>query len=232
MRAVILAAGEGRRMRPLTEETPKSMLNILGKPLLERFLEVLPDEIDEIILVVGYKKEAIQDYFGDKFNGKKISYVFQKEQLGVAHALFLCKDLIKDGERFLYGYCDDLHSKKALEELIKYSLAALAMEHSDPKHFGVFEVDTSGNLLNIEEKPKNPKSNLVATGVYVLDSRIFDYDLVKDGEHGEYFITDNISRMAKDFDFKVVVADFWRPIAYPKDILAIEEEVAKGLLNF
>ncbi|MDP3880717.1 MAG: sugar phosphate nucleotidyltransferase [bacterium] len=228
MKAVILAAGEGRRMRPLTAEVPKPMIKILGKPLLERFLEVLPSEIDEIILVVGYKKEVIQDYFSSEFKGRKIRYVLQDQQLGVAHALFLCKDLVSDGERFLYGYCDDLHSKKAIEELIAYPLAALAMEHEDPTHFGVFELDSDGNLVNIEEKPKAPKSNLVATGVYVLDSRIFGYDLLKDSTHGEYLITDNISRMAKDFKFKVLKTDFWLPIAYPKDIERAEEAMRAG----
>jgi UDP-N-acetylglucosamine diphosphorylase / glucose-1-phosphate thymidylyltransferase / UDP-N-acetylgalactosamine diphosphorylase / glucosamine-1-phosphate N-acetyltransferase / galactosamine-1-phosphate N-acetyltransferase len=223
MKAVILAAGEGVRMRPLTEATPKPMIKVLGKPLLERFLEVLPDDIDEVILVVGYKRDQIQNYFGDEFEDKKIAYVVQEEQLGVAHALFLCKDLIAEGERFLYGYCDDLHSKKVLTKLIKHPLAALAMEYDDPRAFGVFEVDGDGNLVDIEEKPEHPKSNLASTGTYVLDSRIFDYDLVKDSKHGEYFITDNISRMAKDCKFKVVEADFWQPIGYPEDIKKAEE---------
>ena len=75
------------------------MLKVLGKPLLEHIIDSLPKEISELILVVGYKKEQIETYFGEKCNGKKISYIHQEKALGTAHALHLCKPFLEEGER-------------------------------------------------------------------------------------------------------------------------------------
>src|SRR3989344_8985294 len=110
MKAIILAAGEGKRMRPLTLTKPKPMLEVLDKPLLHWIIDSLPEEITEIILVIGYKGDQIKKYFGNSFGGRKITYIEQKEQLGTAHALKLVKPILKNGERFIFMYADDLHS--------------------------------------------------------------------------------------------------------------------------
>ena len=115
MKCIILAAGEGTRMKPLTNEIPKPMLKISGKPILEHILDSLPDNIDEVILVVGYLKEKIVNYFGDEFGKFKIKYVFQEGKLGTYRALELCKDLIINDERFLMMYADDLHGIEGLK---------------------------------------------------------------------------------------------------------------------
>src|SRR4030043_23266 len=94
--SVILAAGEGRRLRPFTETMPKVMLPVVNKPILEYVLDAVKNSgIDDIILVVGYKKEVIMEYFND-YEQAKITYVVQDKQLGTAHALLQAKQYIKE----------------------------------------------------------------------------------------------------------------------------------------
>jgi len=225
MKAIILAAGEGKRMRPLTLDKPKPMLEILGKPLLAHIIDELPEEINELILIVGYKADIIKNYFGNSYKEKKVQYVIQDKQEGTGHALKMCKAFIKEGEKFLVINADDLHDKKSIFESLKYPLAILVREVSDPGRFGTVLTNKTGKILGLEEKPAKPKSNLVVIGVYVLDSRIFSYieDLEKHPELGEYFLTDAIHNMAKDVDIKAVKSSFWAPIGYPEDLQKAEK---------
>lgn len=228
MKAVILAAGEGQRMRPLTLETPKPLLEVADKPLLEHIIDALPQEIDEIILVVGYLKDQIIKRFGKQFGRFKIRYVEQGEKLGNGHALFLCKDLLL-GERFLVLFADDLQSPEALKKMISHPLSMMVKEVSDPRRFGVVETDERGNAINIIEKPESPPTNLAATGAYVLDSRVFAYPLVKH-EKGEYFLTDVVTQMALSSPIKTVSTEFWIPIGYPEDLKKAEAILWAGKL--
>src|SRR3989338_3796895 len=136
MQAVILAAGKGTRLRPLTFKTPKPMVLLNGKPILERTLHQLPKEIDEVIMVIGYLGNKIKKYFGSNFAGKRIKYVVQKEQLGTFHALKQAKKFLKN--EFLILMADDIYSKKDLINLAKNEQAVLAREVSGPSEkFGV-----------------------------------------------------------------------------------------------
>src|SRR3989338_4439203 len=118
-KAVILAAGEGVRRRPLTNDKPKPMVVVLGRPLLHHILETLPDEIGEVILVVGYKGGQIKKYFGENFGRFKITYIHQPKKLGTAHGLWLCKDLLPEDERFLMLYADDMQAKEDIKNCLK-----------------------------------------------------------------------------------------------------------------
>ena len=221
MKAVILAAGEGVRMRPLTNNCPKPMIKILGKPLLHHIIEALPDEVNELILVVGYLGDQIEKYFGKQFGRFKIKYVRQKEKLGTGHALHLCKKFL-GREKFLMLYADDLQSKTDLTDLLKHPLALLVRRVKDPRRFGVVTADKKGRILEIVEKPEHPVSNLASTGVKVLDSRIFKYPLVQH-PNGEYYITYPLAQLAKEHEMMAVKASFWLPIGYPEDIKKAEK---------
>ena len=222
MKAVILAAGEGMRMRPLTLEKPKPMLEVAGKPLLHHIWEFLPHEIDEVILVVGYKAKMIKKYFGKSFLGKNIVYVYQKTKKGTADALFLAKPHLNPSEKFLLLYADDLHDKKSIERCVKTEQGLLVCPVKNPREFGVVIADAQGNIIEIAEKPKKPKSNIAIVGVYVLDNRIFKYKPPRK-KNGEYYLTSMIEQMIKDHPMKAIKTDFWHPVGYPKDLKTAEK---------
>ena len=206
---------------PITKTCPKPLVKILGKPLLEHSLEVIPDEIDEVILVVGYLADQIKNYFGERFGRFKIKYVIQSEKLGTAHALWLCRDLLA-GEKFLLLYADDLQSKDDIAKCLNHPLAILSKEVANPERFGVVIVDEKDNVLDLVEKPEFFISNLACTGVQVMDGRIFNYPARKH-ENGEYYITDSVARLAKEHEIKAVRANFWLPIGYPEDLKKAED---------
>lgn len=226
MQAVILAAGEGKRMRPLTLERPKPLVLVAGRPILEYIIDALPSEVDEIILVVGYKAEMIRAHFGDSYNGRRITYVHQGIPAGTGQALSMAAPLLRD-ERFLFMNGDDLHGTEAFTKALAYPLALLAATHDDPSKFGVLELREDGTLAQIAEKPEVPASNLISTGAMVLDKRIFGYEMVRH-ENGEYYVTHPLNLFAAEHPITVVTQDFWVPVGSPEDIPKAEHELRKG----
>ena len=226
MKAIILAGGEGTRLKPLTNNVPKPMVQVLGRPILEHILEALPKEITELLIVVGYKAEVIRDHFGFQYQDRKISYIQQDQRLGTAHALGLCRRYFSPNERFLYMVADDLHLAKALSNLLQHERGILVSKHAEPSRFGVVEVTEDNIVRGIEEKPEQPRSNLVSTGVYVLDTQIFNYPARLE-VNGEYYITSQVEKMLKDYPLTAVQTDFWHPIGYPEDIALAEDLLQK-----
>lgn len=225
MKAIVLAAGEGNRMRPLTEHIPKPMLTVLGKPLLEYILESLPDAITEYIIVVGYKREVLQDYFGIVYKGKSITYVIQEKKTGTADALKLCRHLLTDDERFLLTYADDIYDAESIARCLNHQYSLLVVETTEPERYGVVTLNTDGSVFDIEEKPTRPKSNLIAPGIYILDTRVFDYE--PSALNGEYYFTTMLDQFIKKRKVFAEKAVFWATIGYPHD-LEKAEEALKG----
>ncbi len=159
MQCVILAAGKGTRMRPLTEERPKPLVKVCGKTLLDHIVEALPSAVKELIIVVGYKGEMIREHCGTEFHGRKVTYVDQTEINGPAKALWLCRDLIKG--RFLFMFADDIHGKDDLARAVSYSRSILATTSDVPERFGVITRNPDGTIADMVEKPTSPASNLV-----------------------------------------------------------------------
>ncbi len=224
MQAVIMAAGEGTRMRPLTYETPKPMLLIKGKPLLEWTISFLPGEVDEVIIIVNYLADQIKSYFGDEWKGRKIKYVVQKELNGTGGAVHACKDLIRD--KFLVVNGDDLFFKKDLEKLSKEDLAAMAYRVEDPSRFGVFKMDAKGNLLDIIERPPTNENKLANIGAYVLNKKFFDYDLVPITEK-EFGLPQTLAKMTDKYKVKVIPTTHWFPVGNPDDLARAQTEIEK-----
>ncbi len=224
MQAVILAAGEGKRMRPLTLELPKPLVLVAGRPILEHIIDALPEGVDEIILVVGYKAEMIREYFGESYKGRRIRYAHQWMPAGTAHALSMTEPLLHD-DRFILMNADDLHGTRALREALSHPLSILVAEHTEPSKFGVVEVGANNTLRTIVEKPAAPPSNLISTGAMVLDKRIFTYEAARH-ESGEYYMTYPLNLFAKDHPIRVVTQDFWIPVGSPEDIAVAEARLA------
>lgn len=216
MQAVILAAGRGERLRPLTDEMPKPMLPVAGQPILEYTLSILPEEIDEVILVIGYKGEKIKNYFSPSFGFRKLFYVEQPKPLGTAHALLCVKPFLKD-KYFLLLYADDLYHPDDLKNCLGNTPALLVKETNRPERFGICLIDENNILCHILEKQPNPLSNLANIGVYFLNQEIFEIP-PPIMPNNELNLAGQIGFWAKYRPIKVIKAKFWHPIAYPKDL--------------
>jgi NDP-sugar pyrophosphorylase family protein len=221
MQCVILAAGKGTRLRPLTDTIPKPLVQVLGKSLLDHIVESLPSSIDELIIVTGYLEEKIREHCGDTFHGRKVTYVHQEEQKGTAHALWLCKDLLKG--RFLFMFADDLHGPGDIARATSYSRSMLTFTTNTPEKFGIVVRHPDGTLAEIIEKPEHAPSNLASTGVMVLDDNIFKYDPYAIETKGEYYLTNVLQEYARDYPMAVVEQNLWIPIGYPEDIEKAEK---------
>ena len=217
MQAVILAAGKGTRLRPITNEIPKPMVKVSGKPLLERTFNILPDVIDEVIVVVGYKKEKIMDYFGDSFGNLKIKYAVQEEANGTARSLDKARPFLEEGP-FIVMNADDLYHPYDLQRCAESDTpAALVAQTDHPQHYGICVVDDEGYLLNIIEKSDNPPTNLASTGAFLLNHGIFDIPQVQ-LPNGEYNLAEQIGNWASKEKIKVIKATFWYTISHPEDL--------------
>ncbi|MGZ4944854.1 MAG: bifunctional sugar-1-phosphate nucleotidylyltransferase/acetyltransferase [Halobacteriota archaeon] len=224
VKAIVLAAGEGTRLRPFTLTQPKAMVPVANRPILEYVIDSLARSgVTEISLVVGYKKEKVMNYFeGGKNFGVKITYVEQPQQLGTAHAIKLAEDSIED--KFLVLNGDNLISPEAIEEVLGNAsgdVTLLLTVKENVKGYGV--VTTEGpRVTQIVEKPGTDISHYINTGIYVFAPAVFnEIPYTKISTRGEYEITDTIQRMIeKHYDVTGVhTTSMWIDASYPWDLL-------------
>jgi bifunctional UDP-N-acetylglucosamine pyrophosphorylase/glucosamine-1-phosphate N-acetyltransferase len=207
MKAVIMAAGVSSRTFPITLTRPKPLVKVANKEILARILENLRGLAEEVLLVVGYKKEMIEGFLGGKDYGFRIRLVEQKEQLGTGHALLQCGQHLKG--RFIVMNGDDYFSKRDMEKCLAHRLAILTRKVDDPSKFGVCFADR-GTLKKIVEKPKIPISYQGNTGLYVLDDKIFDaLRRIKKSKRGEYEVTDALNLLAETEKIRIVDGEDW-----------------------
>ena len=225
MQAVILAAGRGVRLRPLTYHVPKPLIRVNSKSLLEHNFERLPNEIDELVIVIGYLGEQIINYFGDKFKGRKIRYIKQSKLLGTGHALGLCDQVLE--KRFLVLMGDDIYSNKDIMKCLEHDNCLLAKEMYSKCIGGRLKLDSNGHLENIVEGVHNHNKNLINTGLYVLTNNYFKYNFIILKNKKEYGLPQTLVKMAKDFPIKIEKAQEWLQI---NDINSIKR-IEKRLLN-
>lgn len=223
IQAVIFAAGKSTRTYPLTLTRPKPLLPVAGKALLAWQLEALQGIVDEVLLVVGYRAEMIREAFGDSWQGLRIGYVEQTEQLGTGHALLQCKERVRGGVLAMNG--DDLYDAADLARLAAADAGALAKTVEDPRRFGVFEVDGGGNIVNVIEKPESPPSNLAVIGAYRFPQSIFEIlEGTPKSSRGEIEITAALHRLAKAQRVPAIEArGHWLSVGYPWDLLNVNE---------
>lgn len=200
LKGVILAAGEGRRCRPLTQTRSKVMLPVGNRPFMEHVIIALAaNGIKDLYIVVGYQKERVMDYFEDGVDfGVKITYLEQTELLGTAHALRKAESYMD--KEFLVVNGDNLIDARAIKELIsaKGDNVILAALRSHSGDYGVLMVEQD-RVKAIIEKPGRPCSGILNTGAYKFSPAIFD-DLMRTpiSERGSYELTQTISQMIAD----------------------------------
>ncbi len=233
MQAVILAAGEGTRMRPLTYTRPKVMLPVANRPILEHLMEELAKAgVDEAVLVVGYRDETIRNHFGQEWDGVRIRYATQRKQLGTADALKSASHLLDDAFLMLNG--DAIVGSQDIREILKAgeggSMVLAVREVPNPQDFGVVVVE-DGCVRKILEKPESPPSNLINAGVYFFTRDILKYvEATKPSVRGEYEVTDSITMAIGDgVKFIPVEIREWLDVGYPWDLLRANEYLLSRL---
>ncbi|MFP3871361.1 MAG: bifunctional sugar-1-phosphate nucleotidylyltransferase/acetyltransferase [Candidatus Natronoplasma sp.] len=227
MKAVILAAGEGTRLRPFTATEPKVMIPVANKPILGYVVEALVENgITEIVMVVGYSRQRIMSYFGngDDF-GAEIEYVIQRKQPpsgGTAHALYQAKNKID--EEFLVLPGDNVISKETvsdlLEEMEEYSL--LITKSETPSKYGVVTLKRGGEEIeNLIEKPERSPSHLISTCICSFPPKIFDH-IEEAMNEGGYDIPSVFQRVLEEKSVKAITTtETWIDAVYPWDLLRV-----------
>lgn len=220
-----MAAGEGSRMRPLTDTTPKPLLKICGKTIVEHNIEDIVAHFDAIYFIVKYRKEDFKKYFGNTYQWKPIHYIDQIEQAGTGAAILSLKGNIS-GE-FVVVSGDDLYEASDIMKLANASgYGTLCKQVANPSDFGIFTVDASGRATGIIEKPVNVSlGNLANIGNHKFDDQIFaDLEKLPLSPRGELEITDLIHQYIHEWKYSVVEAiGRWITIGYPWDLLKANE---------
>jgi len=224
MKCVVLAAGEGKRMHPLTFTRPKVMLPIVNKPVLElNLLNLIDAGFSDFVFVVGYKSEMVRNYFkdGSKWN-VNISYINQGKPTGTGDAVKIVESFIDSSFIVLCG--DTVFLKKDIKKIVQNKDSMGLFKVDRPEDYGVVETKKE-KVIKIYEKMKNPFSDMINAGIYHFDKKIFNYlKKIKKSPRGEYELTDAINLMVKDISFKPLFLDYWKDLVYPWDLFDLNKE--------
>jgi NDP-sugar pyrophosphorylase family protein len=210
MDAVILAAGLGTRLRPHTLRTPKPMLPVKGRPILDWTLGALPRTVDRVVVVVHYLAEQIEIYLRQQTHITQWQAVPQEQPRGTGDALRRCQEHLHS-DPFLVLNGDDLYGGTDLAALAASGAGVLVHPVDEPRRFGIAFLRPDGTLERLVEKPDLVGRRQANTGAYLFPRAVFDIDIPLSAR-GEYEITDYVSTLAARRPVQVVEARFWLPI--------------------
>jgi UDP-N-acetylglucosamine diphosphorylase / glucose-1-phosphate thymidylyltransferase / UDP-N-acetylgalactosamine diphosphorylase / glucosamine-1-phosphate N-acetyltransferase / galactosamine-1-phosphate N-acetyltransferase len=225
LKAVVLAAGKGERLWPLTETRPKPLLPIANKPIVQQTLEALVDAgIRQMVLVTGYKGEAVREKFGDGSAFKlDIEYVEQKTPRGTADAVSAAQALLKGEDRFVVVYGDDYYEKQAVKDFLAEAdqnegITIATAKVEDAAQFGLVET-SNGRVTRIREKPVRNEPGLVNAGLYMMTNSIFSsVTKTTRSKRGEFELTDSLRILinhGEGVQSHVLAEGGWLGISYP-----------------
>jgi len=226
MKCVIIAAGEGNRMHPLTYTRPKVMLPIAGKPILEwNLLSARAAGLKEFIFVVSYKSEMVREYFGDgKPWNVKIIYVNQGKALGTAHAIGTIEPFVND---FIALCGDTIFGTHDIRQIVKKGTKIGLVKIDKATEYGIVELKGK-HVTKINEKMEYPSSNIINAGIYHFNKYIFDcIRKTEKSSRGEFEITDSINMLVNKEQMEGVFLKEWRDVVYPWHLLDANEELLK-----
>lgn len=219
MQAIILAAGEGKRVRPLTRSRPKALIPVANRPIIEYVIDaLLKNGIRDIVVVVGYRKEQVTRFLNQL--EVPVDVVVQTKQLGTAHALQCAESKIKGDFLVLPG--DNYIDPHSIARIAATTNAILVREHPNPSNFGVVMLQ-EGYVTDIVEKPEHAQSLMVSTGIYSLTKDIFSHIRGND-------LTDAIAAMIKDgIRVQGVPADDWQDAIFAWDLIKMNRRLLHNL---
>jgi glucose-1-phosphate thymidylyltransferase len=230
MKAIIPAAGIGKRLRPHTLTRPKVMLNVAGKPIIGHIADTLMDAgIDHLSIIVGYKKERVIDYFS-KMSGLKCTFPEQKEMLGLGHAVLYGLEDSEEPVLIILGDTIINTDYKAFISRDSHTLGVVQVE--DPRRFGIVETNEKGHVVSMIEKPENPPGNLAIAGLYLIKNqgklkRAIE-KLVRDDirTRGEFQLTDALKIMMDEGDiFTAAEIDSWLDCGKQETLLKTNRQI-------
>ncbi|NDK08829.1 NTP transferase domain-containing protein [Candidatus Gracilibacteria bacterium] len=228
MKAVILAAGEGSRLKPFTDNTPKPLIKIFGKPIIEYTFDAINDYVDEFIIIVKYKQSLFREKYKDKYKKVKITYVEQGEETGTGAAI---KNLNIQGDLLILNG-DSIFDKNDLEKLVKLpGYGCLVKKVSNPEKYGVFKLNKDDEAIEIVEKPEKFIGDLINLGAYKVNDKIIDYTKeVKKSIRGDIEITCALNKFLKNFSFKLKeIKGEFLDVSFPWDILGVNSYFLNNL---
>jgi bifunctional UDP-N-acetylglucosamine pyrophosphorylase/glucosamine-1-phosphate N-acetyltransferase len=214
MDAIILAAGLGTRLQPHTFTTPKPLLPIRGRPILDWTLGALPAAVDRVLVVVNYLAEQVEDYLGRQKHFGRWEAVRQTRPRGTGDAVRSCRDRVQSSH-FLVLNGDDLYGAADLADLARCPAGLLAHPVHEPRRFGIAFLKPDGSLKELVEKPDLDGEQLANAGAYAFPRTVFEHELQL-SPRGEYEVTDYVSYLARRGTVRVVPARFWLPIGTPE----------------
>jgi len=234
--AVVLAAGEGTRLRPLTRNRPKPMLPAADRPILTHVLDALVDAgIDHIHLVVGYKRDRVQNHFGPTFRNRTLTYHVQEKQLGSGHALLQARDAVEGDFVVING--DQIAASAMIERVIdahtRSDAVTMALRESE-RAAAYGAVSTDGDrVVSLVEKPTTGGHQLINAGIYAFGPSVFAEIEATERTDGELALTDTITRHVDGESAvrAVHTEGLWIDATYPWDLpVAARELLTRGLV--
>lgn len=211
-------------MQPLTYDIPKPMVRVAGKPLLQYKLDILPPEVTEVVIIIGYLGEHIKNHFGESYQGKKITYITQDVLDGTGKALWRARDVVRGAFIVMMG--DDLYAAEDIAECVNHEWVILAKHVNGTRKGGRIVLDEDRHVTNIIEGEHTGDDLYMNAAVYVLQPAIFDYELVKLEGKEEWGLPQTIVQAARDVDIKMVEAHFWEQLTDPRDVPRVEAVLA------
>jgi len=241
MKGILLHAGHGTRLRPLTHTGPKQLLPIANKPMSQYCIESMKETgITEIAIIIGgIGSQKVKDYYGDgtKFD-VNIKYIHQDSPRGISHAISLCEDFICN-EKFLVFLGDNIIQKSIKDFSINFeksnaAASILLCEVDNPSRFGIADIQ-NGQIKKIMEKPQNPPTNLAVTGIYFLTPIIFDIiKRLKPSPRNELEITDALDMLLNENHIITynMITDYWKDTGTPEDIIHANGIILENLSTY
>ncbi len=238
MKALVLAGGSGTRLRPITHTSAKQLVPVANKPVLFYGLEAIRDAgITEVGMVVGDTEQAIRSAVGSgQALGLKVTYIRQSAPLGLAHAVLVSRDYLGDDNFVMY--LGDTRTVGGITALVEEFQAARPDAHimltrvPDPRQFGVAELDEAGQLVGLEEKPKQPKSDLALVGVYLFTPAVHEaVAALAPSWRGELEITEAIQWLVLHGRkvTSTIISGYWKDTGNVADMLEVNRTVLEGI---
>jgi bifunctional UDP-N-acetylglucosamine pyrophosphorylase/glucosamine-1-phosphate N-acetyltransferase len=212
MDCIILAAGKGTRLRPHTLDTPKPLLPVQGRPILDWIIGALPPTVDRLVVVTHYLAEQVDAYLAGQTHIRNWTTVRQETPRGTGDALRVCAPHITS-ERMLVLNGDDLYGAADLAKLAATPAGILAQTVADPRKWGIIfpKKENPALMDRLVEKPDMDGPALANIGAYLLPRRVFDIPLTL-SKRNEYELTEWPDVLARREPFHIVEATFWLPI--------------------